>query len=107
MLCALAGCGVLLPLTFKISCSICAVGLSSHIVHSGSSPVLCAFFTVIMSPLSSICNPQRFAYLYTSALFVYSLADNDKLHFSGPFVFRITAYNLRRAVLDAHSIATH
>ena len=59
-----------------------------------------------MSPLSSICNPQRFACLYTSALLVYSVADNDKLHFSGPFVFRIAAYNLRRVVLDEHSMAT-
>jgi hypothetical protein len=103
--CAFGGCGVLLPLTFKISYSICVVGLSSQIVVSGSRPVPCAFVTVIISPLSYIFSPQRLACLYTSALFVYSVADNDKLHFSGPFVFLIAAYSLRRAVLDAHSIA--
>jgi hypothetical protein len=104
-LCGFGGCGVLLPLTFNISCSMCAVGLSSHIVLSGSRPVPCAFFTVIMSPLSYMFNPQRLAYLYTSALFVYSVADIDTLHFRGPFVFLMAAYKFRRAALDAHSIA--
>ena len=77
VLCVRGGCGFVLQLTFKTSYSIYAVDLSSHIVHSGISPVPCPFFIVIMSPLSSICNPQRLAYLYTSALFMYLVADRN------------------------------
>jgi hypothetical protein len=61
--CVYGGCGVLHPLTFRISCSICDVDLSNQIVVSGSSPVPCALLTVIMSPLSYMFNPQRLAYL--------------------------------------------
>lgn len=77
------GGGVLLPLTFRISYSICADGLSSQIMFSGSSPVPFVFFTTIMSPLSYIYNPHRLAYLSTSALLVYSTAESERLHFIG------------------------
>jgi hypothetical protein len=100
----LGGRGVFMPLTFSISCSICVAVLSNHIVHSCSNPVPFVFFTVIMSPLSYICSPFLLAYLYTSALFVYSVADKNKLHLSGPLPFLIAAYSLRRAALEAHSI---
>jgi hypothetical protein len=104
LVCVRCGCGVLWPLTLRISYSICVDVLSNHIVHSCSNPVPFVFFTVIMSPLSCICSPFRLAYLYTSALLVYSVADKNKLHLSGPLPFLIAAYSLRRAVLEAHSI---
>ena len=58
-----------------------------------------------MSPLSWMCSPHRRACRYTSALLVYSRADNERLHLSGPRLFLIAVYSNRRASLDAHSIA--
>ena len=87
-----------------MACSICVVGLSSHILFSVMCPGACGCFTIIISPLSSTFNFHRLACLYTSALFVYSIADSEMLHFSGPrFVLR-AAYNSLRADFDAHSM---
>jgi hypothetical protein len=98
------GDGGWLPLIFIIICSICVVGLSSHILFSVMCPGDCGCFTIIISPLSSTCNLHRRACLYTSALLVYSTADSEMLHFSGPrFVLR-AVYSCLRADLDAHSI---
>jgi hypothetical protein len=98
------GDGGRLPLTFNILCSICVVGLSSHILHSVICPVAWAFFTIIISPLSSIFNLHRLACLYTSALLVYSIADSERLHFSGPRFFLRAVYSCLRADFDAHSM---
>ena len=50
-------------------------------------------------------NPHRLAYLYTSALLLYSNDDRYRLHFNGPLLVLMAAYRRRRADLDAHSIA--
>jgi hypothetical protein len=103
--CVRGGYGVVVPLTFSISCSICVYGLSNHIVHSCTKPVPWAFFSVITSPLSWICSPHRRAYLYTSALLLYSNIDKDKLPLIGPLLLLIAAYRVRRAAFDAQSMA--
>jgi hypothetical protein len=87
-----------------MACSICVVGLSSHILFSVACPGACGCFTIIISPLSSTFNFHRLACLYTSALFVYSIADNEMLHFSGPRFVLSAAYNSLRADFDAHSM---
>ena len=99
------GYGGLLPLTFKTSCSTWLVGLSSHIIVSSSSPVLCTFLTIIMSPLSAILNPHRRANLYTSALLVYSSSVKYRVHFIGPLLFLMASYSILWADFDAQSIA--
>jgi hypothetical protein len=85
-------------------CSICAVGLSSHILLSVMCPGVYGCFTIIISPLSSTFNFHRLACLYTSALFVYSVADSEMLHFSGPRFFLRAVYSSLRADFDAHSM---
>jgi hypothetical protein len=102
----LGGCGSLLPLTFKTSCSMCSVGRASHIIVSGSSPSPLVFFTIIISPWSYIYNPHFLACLYTSALFVNSMAERDRLHFIGPLLRRMAVYNCLRTDFDAQSITT-
>ena len=59
---------------------------------------------IMISPLSWICNPHRRAYRYTSALFVYSVADSERLHLSEPRWLLIAVYSNLRAAFDAHSI---
>ena len=105
VLCVRGGCGVVVPLTFIISLSIWFDGLSNHIVLSSNSPVLCAFFIVIVSPLSVISNPHLLACLYTSALLLYSNGDRYMLHFMGPLLLLIASYNSLSADFDAHSMA--
>jgi hypothetical protein len=80
------------------------VGLSSHILHSAICPVPCKFLTIIISPLSSMFNLHLLACLYTSDLFVYSIADSERLHFSGPRFFRKAVYSSLRADFDVHSM---
>jgi hypothetical protein len=92
------------PLTFKISYSIYVYVRSSHIIFSYIIPVPFIFFTFIISPLSYICSPHRFANLYASTLLAYSVVDRYMLHFSGPLVLLIAAYNFLRAALEAHSM---
>jgi hypothetical protein len=102
---ACGGGGVLVPLTFRISCLTWSSVLSSHIIISGMRPDLLGFFTIMRSPLSSIYRPHRRASRYVSALFVYSAADRNTLHFSCPLFFLIASYSNRRADFDAQSMA--
>jgi hypothetical protein len=83
---------------------ISVVGFSNYILHSVQSPVPYVFFTIIKSPLSSIFSLHRRAYLYTSALLVYSIADKERLHLSGPRFFLRAVYSCLRDDFDAHSI---
>jgi hypothetical protein len=52
-----------------------------------------------------MCNPHRRAYLYTSALLLYSYAVKNTLHFIWPLLFRIASYRSLRADFDAQSMA--
>ena len=97
--------GVLVPLTFNIFYMICSVGLSNQIMFSGNNPVPFVFFSIIRSPLSYTYRFHRFAYLYVSALFVYSKADRYRLHLNYPLFLLMAVYSNRRDNLFAHSKA--
>jgi hypothetical protein len=99
-----AGCDVV-PLTFRISCAIYVSGLPSHIVVSYSRLVPSKFLSIIISPLSWICNFHFLAALYTSALFLYSTGDRDMLHLIWPLFLLIAVYSNLRDALDVHSMA--
>ena len=94
-----------MPLTFNISYLTWSIVLSSQIVLSETKPDPVLFFTIIISPLSSIYRPHRRASRYVSALFMYSVADKNRLHRRFPLLRRIAAYSNRRADFDAHSMA--
>jgi hypothetical protein len=91
------------PDTFNISCSTYAVEFSSRILFSCNIPVPLGFVTIIISPLSYTCNPQRDVSLYTYCLFVYSIYESDILHFMLPLLFLIPAYRSLLLALDGHS----
>jgi hypothetical protein len=102
---ACGGGGVLVPLTFRISCLTWSSVLSSHIIFSWIRPDPVGFFTIIISPLSYIYRPHRRASRYVSALLEYSAADRNKLHLIYPLFRRIAVYSNRRADFDAQSMA--
>jgi hypothetical protein len=94
--------GVVLPVTFRISCVTWWCVFSSHMRFSASIPSPRGFVIVIISPRSDTCNFHLAAYLYTSYLFVYSIYVNEILHFSVPLCLRIPSYNYLLDDLDGH-----
>ena len=55
--------------------------------------------------MSCIYRPHRRASLYVSTLFVYSVADINRLHLICPLFCLIAAYSNRRADFEAQSMA--
>jgi hypothetical protein len=94
--------GVVFPVTFKISYVIWWWVLSNQILLSVSSPSPLGLVMTIISPLSATYSLPFAAYLYTSCLLVYSVYDNDILHFIVPLCLLIPSYNYLLEALDGH-----